>query len=98
MQMIKSGRSIWNRELNVSIKGTEAMPEFIAARLRQRRLILLFGAAAIAYGFMLSSGIAFGNEWPQWRGPNRDGISVETGWQAQWPDEGPPQLWKKNVG
>jgi len=32
--------------------------------------------------------------WPQWRGPNRDGISKETGLLKQWPAEGPPLLWK----
>ena len=32
--------------------------------------------------------------WPQWRGPNRDGISKETGMLKQWPAEGPPLVWK----
>ncbi len=32
--------------------------------------------------------------WPQWRGPNRDGISNETGLLKQWPAEGPPLVWK----
>src|SRR5262245_18264666 len=33
-------------------------------------------------------------DWPQWRGPNRDGISKETGLLKQWPDGGPPLVWK----
>jgi outer membrane protein assembly factor BamB len=33
-------------------------------------------------------------EWPQWRGPNRDGISKETGLLQQWPEQGPPLVWK----
>src|SRR5688500_20366783 len=33
-------------------------------------------------------------DWPQWRGPNRDGISKETGLLKQWPAEGPPLAWK----
>src|SRR4030095_9487483 len=33
-------------------------------------------------------------EWPQWRGPNRDGISTETGLLKQWPAGGPPLVWK----
>jgi len=37
-------------------------------------------------------------DWPQWRGPNRNGISAETGWSSQWPAGGPKQLWKLNVG
>jgi outer membrane protein assembly factor BamB len=36
---------------------------------------------------------AAGN-WPQWRGPNRDGVSTETGLLTHWPDEGLPVLWK----
>ncbi|HWB10674.1 MAG TPA: PQQ-binding-like beta-propeller repeat protein [Pirellulales bacterium] len=38
-------------------------------------------------------------EWPQWRGPNRDGVSPETGLLDEWPKEGPPLLWKtKGLG
>lgn len=33
-------------------------------------------------------------EWPQWRGPNRDGISNETGLLHSWPEEGPKLLWQ----
>lgn len=32
--------------------------------------------------------------WPQWRGPNRDGLSKETGLLKQWPAEGPALVWK----
>jgi len=35
-----------------------------------------------------------GGNWPQWRGPNRDGISSETGLLKQWPADGPPLVWK----
>lgn len=34
------------------------------------------------------------NDWPQWRGPNRDGISQETGLLKSWPEEGPALLWQ----
>ena len=33
-------------------------------------------------------------DWPQWRGPNRDGISKETGLLKSWPANGPTLLWK----
>lgn len=33
-------------------------------------------------------------DWPQWRGPNRDGISKETGLLKKWPQGGPPLAWK----
>ncbi len=37
-------------------------------------------------------------DWPQWRGPNRDGTSREKGWRAVWPAAGPKVCWKVNVG
>jgi outer membrane protein assembly factor BamB len=33
-------------------------------------------------------------DWYQWRGPNRDGISAETGLLQDWPKAGPPQVWR----
>jgi outer membrane protein assembly factor BamB len=33
-------------------------------------------------------------EWSQWRGPNRDGISAETGLLGEWPAGGPPLAWQ----
>ncbi|MCI0331964.1 MAG: PQQ-like beta-propeller repeat protein [Planctomycetes bacterium] len=32
--------------------------------------------------------------WPQWRGPERDGISKETGLLKQWPEAGPQLVWQ----
>src|ERR1700752_3412246 len=48
-------------------------------------VLFLFSAGAIAQT---------GGEWPQWRGANRDGISKETGLLKQWPEGGPPLVWK----
>jgi len=53
------------------------------------------------FAFSLSLSLmttAFAGDWPQWRGPTRDGISSETGWSTQWPAEGPKQVWKASVG
>jgi outer membrane protein assembly factor BamB len=36
---------------------------------------------------------ALEGEWPQWRGPRRDGRSDETGLLDSWPAGGPPKLW-----
>jgi outer membrane protein assembly factor BamB len=35
-----------------------------------------------------------GGEWPQWRGPERDGVSKETGLLKKWPAAGPPLAWQ----
>jgi len=37
-------------------------------------------------------------DWPNYRGPNYDGISTETGWSATWPKDGPKMLWKYSLG
>ena len=37
-------------------------------------------------------------DWPNWRGPDHNGTSKETGWSARWPAEGPKTLWKAKVG
>jgi outer membrane protein assembly factor BamB len=35
-------------------------------------------------------------DWPQWRGPNRDGISSETDLLSSWPSGGPKIVWRVN--
>ena len=35
-----------------------------------------------------------GADWPQWRGPNRDGHSQEKGLLKEWPAAGPKLLWQ----
>jgi outer membrane protein assembly factor BamB len=42
---------------------------------------------------------AYAEDWPQWRGPNRDGLSKETGLLKSWPQGGPRLIWKaENLG
>lgn len=35
-----------------------------------------------------------GFDWPQWRGPDKDNVSKETGLLSVWPQEGPPLGWE----
>ena len=37
-------------------------------------------------------------DWPQFRGLNRDGISLEKGWTTAWPASGPKKLWTFDIG
>ncbi len=37
-------------------------------------------------------------DWPQWRGPNGDGISREKGWRANFDESGPKKVWEAKVG
>jgi outer membrane protein assembly factor BamB len=48
------------------------------------------GAASIA---------ASASDWPQWRGPQRSGVSSESGLLREWPKTGPKLLWQmKDIG
>jgi outer membrane protein assembly factor BamB len=56
-----------------------------------RPLVLLCCALCIS--------TACGADWPQWRGPERTGVSNETGLLKSWPEKGPKLLWTfKNAG
>lgn len=37
---------------------------------------------------------ASASDWPQWRGPQRDGVSQESGLLKRWPAGGPKLLWQ----
>lgn len=36
--------------------------------------------------------------WPNWLGPERNGISRESSWSANWPASGPPVAWRAEIG
>src|SRR5947199_564223 len=56
---------------------------------------LLIGAVLC----QLSAACALADDYAQWRGPQRTGISRETGLLKEWPKEGPKLLWQvKDIG
>lgn len=60
--------------------------------VRPFRLITTFAlAATVIVAARATPGFEAGN-WPQWRGPMRDGISTETGLLTSWPQGGPPKV------
>src|SRR3954452_10705422 len=60
----------------------------------KRLLLPLFAVSLVA-----PSRPAVAEDWPQWRGPQRNGISKETGLLKEWPKEGPKLLWEvKDIG
>ncbi len=60
------------------------------------KLRLLTAIAAIALCFSTLPVTGSAADWPQWRGPQRDGNSQEKGLLKQWPAEGPKLLWQVN--
>ncbi|MHC4692027.1 MAG: PQQ-binding-like beta-propeller repeat protein, partial [Planctomycetota bacterium] len=58
-------------------------------------LVFSFLACVIGLGLFATAEAA---DWPNWRGPNYNGISNEKGWSTDWPDAGPKKLWEKTLG
>ncbi|MCK5146130.1 PQQ-like beta-propeller repeat protein [bacterium] len=53
------------------------------------------GMLLIILGLLvMCSSTETGQDWPQWRGANRDGLSAETGLLAKWPANGPKLVWQ----
>ena len=50
-------------------------------------------ATVLVMGAVSLRGQSASTDWPQWRGPDRTGISKETGLLAQWPRSGPSVAW-----
>jgi len=57
----------------------------------------LHGTAALALATVFLTSMAAGAvpDWPEFRGPQRDGKCGETGLLQQWPEGGPKLLWKR---
>ncbi|MHC4572852.1 MAG: PQQ-binding-like beta-propeller repeat protein [Planctomycetota bacterium] len=53
-----------------------------------------YARIAVSGLVLLNASVCLGREWPQFRGPNRDGKSLERGLLTRWPEGGPPVAWK----
>ena len=56
------------------------------------------GLAVASLLLALTSLMAAASDWPQYRGPNRNGVTAEKGWLDQWPADGPAIVWRAKVG
>src|SRR5437660_657127 len=65
-------------------------------RARERRPLHSPFVVALA---LFTPVVLSANDWPQWRGPHRDGVSEEKGLLQEWPKEGPNLVWQvKDIG
>jgi len=60
--------------------------------MKKKQLYALMGA------LILTANMTYSQDWPQYFGPDRNGISKEKGLLRTWPQEGPGILWSINVG
>ena len=55
---------------------------------------IAFRSALAALALCASVTMQALEDWPQWRGPHRDGLSAEKNLLKSWPQGGPPLAWK----
>jgi outer membrane protein assembly factor BamB len=56
---------------------------------RHSVFLILFAVTA----FLLQA-----NQWPQWRGPQRDGVAIDARLPQRWPKQWPAPVWSRFVG
>jgi outer membrane protein assembly factor BamB len=55
-------------------------------------------SVGLVLGLCLVPVAAGAGDWPQFRGPARDGVSAETGLAPSWPEAGPPVVFRVPLG
>ena len=58
-----------------------------------KRIFVTTSICALATAALLAAQSAPSGDWPQWQGPERTGLSSETGLLKQWPASGPTRVW-----
>ena len=61
-----------------------------------KHLLITTIAAVVLVGWAIP--IGQGADWPNWRGPDHNGISQEADWFEKWDSSGPKRLWDASVG
>src|SRR5262245_58389000 len=62
------------------------------------RLSRVFRTIALGFSFLLLPAGMRADDWPQWTGPNRDGVWRESGILDAIPTSGLPIRWRARVG
>jgi outer membrane protein assembly factor BamB len=64
----------------------------------EKLLIRLFRAGFAVSFLSCVTGVASSADWPQYRGPSRDGKSTEIGLVRSWGPDGPREVWRVPIG
>lgn len=71
-----------------------SVPLLLAVRSRS----VLAAASVLWTGAALLTAAPGADDWPQFLGPQRNGVSDGPGLAKAWPKEGPPVIWQRDVG
>lgn len=85
---MNSCRSMNSLHIRAGSKSPSPSPVLLAALL----------ALSAMQGVAAAPCCAEQDDWPQFLGPHRNGISAETGLIEKWPEEGPKEVWRAPGG
>jgi outer membrane protein assembly factor BamB len=63
--------------------------------MTRRFVTVAFAVCALGAAAFSQAPAPVRHDWPQWQGPDRNGISKETGLLQEWPAAGPPVVWSQ---
>ena len=61
-------------------------------------ILLTYLSCALMFFSLVPAGVRSGSDWTDWRGPARDGVSLEKGLPASWSPKGENLVWKAPYG
>ena len=70
----------------------------VAVPMTHLTLRRLIAAALLAAGTLAGTDAILASDWPEWRGPSRDGHSDETGLPSSWSPKGENLAWRIPIG
>lgn len=73
-------------------------PRLRTVSLLRPRLVPFALVGALAFVLFPTPPSLLALDWPNFRGPDHNGVSHETGWFNEWPRPGPRQAWRAKVG
>src|SRR5436190_23565406 len=82
----------WPSQAVLSDKGGLGRPSHI--RRANGDLCMKCRFLCVCVTVLLSTNDLRADDYPQWRGPDRTGVSKEKGLLQQWPADGPKLVWK----
>ena len=97
---LKSKILVYQNNRNVGLRFTLALGnESCHEAGVKRKPTLMFCWVIIAgTALLVGGGPARGDDWPQWLGPQRDGVWRESGILEKFPEGGPKVRWRQKIG
>ena len=91
---VKLEREDNGKQITMALTGLSSSDRaFVRSAMRKTTAPNTTGNSPVSTSNIVGNSASASGDWPQWRGPNRDGKSPATGLVSEWPSGGPELLW-----